>query len=91
MDDFREIFDGDKFRREFRSYCIERFKNGKPRLVTLSYQFDAMYQGTLSIPTFESPEEAWKDFKATTQAQLKQLPRTREDLQRDLREARTHL
>ena len=91
MKDFREIFDGEKFRREFRSYCIERYKNGKPKLTTLSYNEDIMYGEHFHTPRFESPEKAWKDFKGITQAQLKKLPLTRKDLQRDLKEAYKHL
>jgi hypothetical protein len=92
MNNNESMFDVEKFQKEYRGYLIDRYKNGKPKLITLTYREVECYQMVVHHGgIFESPKAAWKKFRSEIRKQLKAIPLTRAELMRDLREAKKHL
>ena len=74
------------------SYYITEYKNGKPRVcrfATLGEEY--MYQHVLHGKIFDTEIKAWEEILKCSQNQIKQLPKTKKQLQIKIKTAHEKL
>lgn len=69
-----------------KKYLIDKFKNGKPKLISLIGTEIEVYCMIYSdIMLFNNPIDAWENFKIETKNNIKNLPIQMKKLKSDLK------